>query len=326
MARTPKAPQPPALAELPSRQFYTLKEAAAELNCIYGRTDIDENYILQLGSMGKVAIQWHFVPNKAGYFLIPQSFDDLEYLDCDSRTKFYHLQNVSIAAFEGTSFFDIGFYDINKIIFQNNLSTSDIFIENAFNANRNYFLKDPLSKNNFFFSLFYINPEEDINIIEIGGLDLNTGIFHSNYYDEDGGKIIKHDNENLIYRFREETFYNSFIMEHKLNIDIHKKDLYVLGYDIDLIKAGKFRDRGNLGFFADKHLDRPKQKQERPSSQRRQVLHALRHMADLNSGRPHSDAEVLLAHAITKGLEMPANPKTVAKHMYPDQNIDDYED
>ena len=60
------ATKPIALPELPSRQFYTLVEAAAELNRVYSRSDVDENYILQLASMGKIAVQWLFNEQKNG--------------------------------------------------------------------------------------------------------------------------------------------------------------------------------------------------------------------------------------------------------------------
>ena len=201
---------------------------------------------------------------------------------------------------------------------------------NCFDSSNDYFLQDPLLKNAFEFQLLQFTVDEKKEFIDIGFLDLDNKTFRSFNSPDYNAISVKDSSERIISCFKEDVFK---IQNPKVEIDIHKKDLYVLGYDIDLIKHGEFRNREVLGSFADKQREilnqrrnKTEQKQERPTNQRKQVLAALRHMADLNSGRPHSDAEVLLAHAITKGLEMPANPKTVAKHMYPDQNIDDYED
>ncbi|TEU30594.1 hypothetical protein [Alkanindiges illinoisensis] len=328
MAPPPKAPQPPALVELPSRQFYTLKEAATELNRLYGRTDIDENYILQLASIGKIAVQWRFTPEDGEvYHLIPHWYDWPENFDA---IDFYYLQNHCVGIFENMPFLDLGTYRINELIFEDSLNIDRLFIENCFDAKNQYFLQSPEIVRGFDFKLVCIGSDVKDKFIDMGLLNLSTKLFHSYDSPEFLSDRAREEDERIIFCFKDEAFQHELIKEHLVEIDVYKKDLYVLGYDIDLIKQGKFRNREDLSVMAAKQQetlmarrDSTPQKQERPSDQRRQVLAALRHMAQCNTGQPYKDAEVLLAYAATKGLDMPANVKTIAKHIYPDQNIID---
>lgn len=329
MACTCKEPQSQALAELPSRQFYTLVEAAAELNRIYGRTDVDENYILQLASMGKIAVHWLFNELLDEFFIIPYIINQ----ELINDKKWAEIQH-DLLRFSGIKttpmFFDIGTYRLEKFILNESVETDELLIINVLPLIANKFILD--EKLNQSVALYFIDLSES----RARRSTIVKNRFFSKINGNDSEETAEleetsFDDNFLIFETYDEILSDAqFRYYHEKNFTVKKSDLYVLGYDIELIKNGEFRNREELASFADKQREilnqrrnKTGQKQERPTNQRKQVLAALRHMADLNSGRPHSDAEVLLAHAITEGLEMPANLKTVAKHMYPDQNIDD---
>lgn len=258
-SKSSSAKQPtalPQLAEFPSRQFYTLNEAAAELNRLYGRTDIDENYILQLASMGKIAIQWYFDQFMENIFLIPFNIiknekfiskDDeslgLPFLNSDG----YILQDnfINLTYNKNSFFIDLGIYGLEQFIFEDEVSSNSFSFKNIYrNFDQEFMISDdffntrPKDDCSITFNLFELSIENQRDFIKNVQWDASNDRinFQGENIDEvDGERIF-----NLEY-FRHDV--GRLAWELKKEIKICKSELYVLGYDINLIKQGSFRNR-----------------------------------------------------------------------------------
>lgn len=321
------ATKPIALPELPSRQFYTLVEAAAELNRVYSRSDVDENYILQLASMGKIAVQWLFNEQKNDLFFVPQKIsrrliDDFRWSEIQHDCTYFKSLRL------GEIFIDIGTFGLQELILNDFIDSSSLHLINIFYLLANTSVVNETLKEHVRFTILNLkNYPYKRNATEkyVYGSIKEKKIFQNELRPD---KVIEGDT-TLFVNFDDSLFDEDIIANYRESFAIRKTDLYVLKYDIDRIKNGSFRDRETYSrLINDKHLpsliDQTALQpiQERPSDQRRQVLTALRNMAKCNTSQPYKDAEVLLAYAESKGLNMPANIKTIAKHIYPDQDID----
>jgi hypothetical protein len=313
------AAKPIPLPELPSRQFYTLAEAAAELNRLYGRTDIDENYILQLASMGKIAVQWLFNKNLDNVFIIPNDFRKILF----TEFRWYEIQSNLRAISEdriGTVFIDIGTYMLEKFIFDEVVRSSEIQLKNIFSliSNRTVIDEDSDETINFFFF--------DLDEFTLGE-KLNSRYLYS----IEGEKIILDNPPSfmeffsstnyVVFNVYEEFFFEKdFKEKYKINFDIKKSELYVLGRDFELIKSGNYRNRSTFSpqdkptishkDFSDQH------KPQRYSSAREQTLKVLRSMAGIDLDKPYTTVQCLRAHAATVGIALEADDETIINHIY----------
>lgn len=240
MARAPKAATKPIpLPELPSRQFYTLGEAAAELNRVYGRTDVDENYILQLGSMGKIAVQWLFRRGEETLIIIPSPLlTSQEMMGLESFKVNIELQDACIkSVFFQTTFLEIDYHFLEYFYHVDKLENPGLIFRNiSFNGSK------PITINNLL---------EGHQFLEIVKDKLKFNTMDRGFFDKEGKHLkeyVSSDDSNedvhILNIYNKNRLTDEAI--EKKHFDIYKSDLYVLGAHIEEFKNGMFKNRNYI--------------------------------------------------------------------------------
>lgn len=235
MARPPKAPQPPALAELPSRQFYTLKEAATELNRLYGRTDIDENYILQLASSGKVLVHW-MIPLKMDVFLIPESRGNI---NCFDEAANFLMQDAAIQTLSSAaSFLEFKASEILGLCFLDNLRSNHFKFTNIWisSLNTKTFNFSINNIHHYQKGFYFVKQNDRKNCIKLKVLEGEA----KKYVEHISRRSSKHPFWSGI-NYTDTYLSTEYRKQNEIYLSVKQSDVYVLGEEIELIKQGLFR-------------------------------------------------------------------------------------
>lgn len=302
----------------PARPYYTLRQAADELNIAFKRSDIDEDYLLQLAANGSIGIV-----TKSNHYGL--KFDDtgdiFEIIDSGIVNDQYRCKDEIVDSIKFAGVRDGYFLELN-------IECVRFF---AFSTEHTELLQHQFT--DFFPYVTYSNTNFDLN----GFPELLTFISYKEYFA--GFKNVTLIKQHGIFFNSDTATRSSFEVEDesenksfKINVTksmsssnewyelkIMRNNLFILNSELSMIKSGVFREN-IIGLKHDSIINTPTTMMPKAKTSQNQTLKALRHMAGIDLDEKHTAANCLSAHAAQHGLEIPSKSETIIKYLYPNQS------
>lgn len=297
----------------PPRPYYTLQQAADELNTAFKRTDIDADYLLQLAANGSIGIV-----TKCNHYGL--KFDDTGdiFEDFDSgiveeqySCKNEILSSIQFAGVKDGYFLELNLESIRFFAFDSDHTEQ---LQHEFTDFYPYvtYSHTNLDSDEFPKLLVFNSYKEYFAGFQRVSLTKQKGIFFLS-------DSITHlepvmcGEDVLISVTKNHTTSNEWY-----ELKLLRKNLFILNAELLKIKSGIFRET-IIGLQHERYKATTALTPKAKSSQN-QTLKALRHMAGIDLEEKHTAANCLSAHADQHGLEIPSKSETIIKYLFPNES------
>lgn len=301
---------------LPFKIYYTLKEASIFLNEHLKRSDIDENYFLQLGIKGDVCLGVFAKPD----LLCGDTDTGVLYPDCFgfdfNESKIIDgieaIHSTVLTLNEAGAILILNSGSVKDIYFNSILKLKDTYFNNAYSIDTQEFCVKGELEESFqcckffdklevldFFDLVYYSRKH--NAISAGYSRGCKSLSFPEIEDEDDWKIAYWFNQN----FDANTDMNIF----QSNREINKDNCLILGEDIELLLNGKKRvpiekhPRKRLNQAH--HLEQDLKLHPKREASINKVILALAEKASLDLNAPQTAFEKLKSFCDERNIEIP---------------------